>query len=40
MSFEAQKKDRECLRGLDYNIRGTPLERRHMLSACYRRVKS
>jgi hypothetical protein len=26
MSFEAQKKDRESLRGLDCDIRGTPLE--------------
>jgi hypothetical protein len=40
MSFEAQKKDRECLRGLDCNIRGTPLECSLILCGRNKCVKS
>jgi len=37
--LQGTKKDRECLRGLDCNIRGTPLECSLMLCACNRGVK-
>jgi len=37
--LQGTKKDRECLRGLDCNIRGTPLECSLMLCARNKGVK-